>query len=133
MPIYYTVTFPDRQKSSFYVVSRLKKPRELILPEQCAEEVGQPLSIKVDFDEIGSLHSIALTADSTLLYGGSADDVEPAVLAVRKLPTNLWTTDRNVFFVPLEVIGPLLKEAGFNPSRRYKALLQVIGEPPFAN
>ncbi len=130
LPTYYTVTFPDGQKSSFYVVSRLKQPRKLVLPEQCAEEVGQPLSIQVDFDALGSLHSIALTPESTLLYGGSAADVEPAVLAVRRLPTNLWTADRNVYFVPVDLIGPLLKEAGLNPSRRYQALLQVIGESP---
>ncbi len=128
LPLYYRVALPGRA-ASFYLIVRLKKAVTLSLPQQCREEVGDGHTYAFEFAEVATLSSLDLHDGKTLLYGWHADAAKPALLLVHLLPSTVWSSQaRDVFLIPQEILGPLLQAAGPNPGKRYRALLNVIGE-----
>jgi hypothetical protein len=128
LPTYYTVTYPNGSSFSFYLIARLKKPRQVSLAASCEAAKGEPRVYSVSFDEVATLSSIDIRDGSTLLLAYGNETHGPVVLQVHRFPQSVWTSDHNVFVVPQALVGPMLEAAGDDVAKRYESLLRAIGE-----
>lgn len=132
----YAVIYRNGATESFYLVVRLKKPKTKEIGEDCD---GPPEKIvqQFDTDSVIFLNSVDLGNGKSLIYEmfderpHDGDPVQPILLLVKKLPKTVWSSNRNIFIVPGSYLSKSLSwEAGFNLARRYKSVLDAIGESP---
>ncbi len=127
---HYTVTYPDGDTHSFYLVKRLETPTLYGARVECGSINGQIKKVSMAFDVLNPSTATDLGHNELLLY--SYDRTNGPVLirlpAIRS-DSVLWSTDHDLVIIPESILHPLLIEAGDELFARYNALLRVIGEP----
>jgi hypothetical protein len=135
LPYYYTVMYPSGDSYSFYLIVRLKRPVVPPISRFCqivgeGEDVepGRERIYQFYFEDEGFMRSIDTGNGTTLLIDESSNAVEPVLLAVRSLPSAVWSSHDNVFIVPRDRLLPLLDKAGSDSTKRIQALTSLIGQ-----
>ena len=123
---FFTVTYPNGSRESFYLIVRLDRPVSLPLNAWCESAGGHERDYRQFYDVAPVIDSIDLGNGSTLL-SGRRDGQEPVLLIVRRLPRSVWSSNGDIFVVPQLTLGPLLEAAGSDFDARYAAMKKLIG------
>lgn len=124
---FYTVTYRNGIKDSFYIVARLRSPMTFEIGAMCdapAQKIVQ------QFDTPLMLCSTDLGNGKTLIFSYEHRYAEPILLLIKTLPKSVWASEgRNLFIVPASRLSHALswKTSG-DLGKRYKALMDQIKE-----
>ena len=128
---FYTVTYSNGTTQSFYLVVRYIKMNEHTTGRWCEGWEDHKSGLLQRFDEESRLSSDDLGNGQTLIRAsGVKKVVGDVLLLVNGLPHAVWSSNRNVFVIPMPLLKPELDKADDDWGRRYKALLEVIHETP---
>lgn len=136
LDFYNTVTFPDGDQGSFYVIERLASPQK---EEQywCMPPVQGGQKFKQNYDEV-EVNFVALKDGSLLLFSDTRANsalcracqttfVGPVLIRLRSVPTFVWSSGNSLFLVPRNSF-PQGFDSEIDNSVRYKFLIGAISK-----
>jgi hypothetical protein len=123
----YTVALPHDEPYSFYVITRLRHPRDVDLSlTACGVDPGVvTVHYTQAYDDVADLQALDLGDHRTLLMAAT-DDAEPVVLVLHDRPQHVWSGSAGVWFVPAALLRPALDKAGSDFAARETAVERVI-------
>jgi hypothetical protein len=124
---FYTVAQAHDDPYSFYVISRLRHPREVDLSLTACAVAAGVVTVKYiqAYDDVAELQALDLGDHRTLLMAAT-DSSEPIVLVLHDQPRHVWASSDGVWFVPAGLLQPALDRAGEDFVARERAVEQVI-------
>jgi hypothetical protein len=123
----YTVEAPGSEPYGFFVLERLRHPREVDLRDNACGLVPGMSTLRYTqrYDSVGSLQALDLGDHRTLLMTRTGDG-DPVAIVVHDRPRHAWSNGQGVYLVPAPLLQPALDRAGPDFTARERAVAQVL-------
>lgn len=132
---YSSVSFPDGDEGSFYVIKRLKEPelsnQYRCIPPRDGKKFWQVFSqIDAALVNVGD-NKLLLYADVEAMSGMCSACIstfaQPTLLLLRAVPKTVWSSNQDVFIVPKQVLDDAVADQSDDVLSQYQAVMKVIG------
>lgn len=126
------VDYKDKRKDEFYFAVKRKSPRKALMSEYCdsGEKNNKVVEEYFDVDYVG-YHEIQLNDNKSLFYRAYSKKYEiteqPVLLLFKKIPNEIWSSNHNIYVIPKNKLSPLLNKSKDSIEKRYKSLIEIIG------
>jgi len=124
---YFTLNLGSAGKKSFYIISKLQKPRTVTVQPECSGST-EAATYKQDYDSVGMLESLDLGDDNSLLLSIN-DSNHPIIIKLSGIPKRSIAFPRaKVYLILKEDMDRSFEATGNSEAERNKAVNLLIDQ-----